>query len=416
MDTNGPLSPAAQKAAEAAAAEARSFTIQLWTLYAIGVLVTILRTYARIKAVGIRELTADDIFIWVAALLYTGQTVLGYSVGSVAHGLANNGMTDAQRLALTPDNPEFHMRVVGSKIQLAGWSVYSSLMLFLKLSVLVFYIRLTQGLGRRYRLQIWTGFFLVIGTFIASIAVILLSCLPLQRNWQIYPNPGNHCQPAISQTIVWTSFAASASTDLYLILIPLPMLWGSSLKLIKKIASSIVLGAGIFVLVSATLKTVFVTVDPVNGAQQAGEWGTREAFVAVFTTNLPMIFPLFKVWLRPMFGSALRSTQKAYMIHDGSQTIGGGGTSRTGKRNTRGPSSSKQLTSNLSTNDSQEHMVQQQDIPLQSFAVSGGGDLPLNTRGAYKPNVVYVSTEVDMVNEPASTSGDDKRGRGYENW
>ena len=38
------------------------------------------------------------------------------------------------------------------------------------------------------------------------------------------------------------------------------MLWGSTLKLFKKIASSIVLGAGIFVLVSATLKTIFIIV------------------------------------------------------------------------------------------------------------------------------------------------------------
>lgn len=38
------------------------------------------------------------------------------------------------------------------------------------------------------------------------------------------------------------------------------MLWGSSLKMIKKIASTIVLGAGIFVLVCATLKSVFVLV------------------------------------------------------------------------------------------------------------------------------------------------------------
>jgi hypothetical protein len=38
------------------------------------------------------------------------------------------------------------------------------------------------------------------------------------------------------------------------------MLWGSTLRPFKKIASSIVLGAGIFVLVCATLKSVFVLV------------------------------------------------------------------------------------------------------------------------------------------------------------
>jgi hypothetical protein len=41
-------------------------TVELWTLYAIGVSITFLRTYARISAVGIRELHVDDYLIWLA--------------------------------------------------------------------------------------------------------------------------------------------------------------------------------------------------------------------------------------------------------------------------------------------------------------------------------------------------------------
>ncbi|KAI0446131.1 hypothetical protein F4803DRAFT_505714 [Xylaria telfairii] len=409
MSANDSPDPAAAAAAaEAAAAAARAFNIQLWTLYSIGVLVTILRTYARIKAVGIRNLLADDLLAWIAILFYTSQTVLGYNVGAIAHGLANNGMTDAERAALSPNDPEYQIRIIGSKIQIAGWSVYSSLMCFLKLSVLAFYIRLTEGLGRRYRLQIWLGFGLVIGTFIASIAAVLFSCLPIDRNWQIFPDPGNHCQPAISRPIVWTTYAGNVITDIYLILIPLPMLWATSLKLIKKIASSIVLGAGIFVLVSATLKTVFVIVDPVNGAQLAGEWGTREAFVAVFTTNLPMIFPLIKNWLSPIFGSSIWSTQKGSTAHKGTTTIGG--SSKGGKRNIQGSRSANMLSTKLSTTESQEHMVQ--EIPLQGLKVSGEpGTHP------YAPNAVYITNQIDVVHEDVSGhNGDQKSQHIHENW
>lgn len=43
------------------------------------------------------------------------------------------------------------------------------------------------------------------------------------------------------------------------------MLWKSTLKLPKKLASSVLLGAGIFVLVCAILKTYFVlAVGPLN--------------------------------------------------------------------------------------------------------------------------------------------------------
>ena len=40
--------------------------VELWTLYAIAVSFTFLRTYARISAVGIREFHVDDWLIWFA--------------------------------------------------------------------------------------------------------------------------------------------------------------------------------------------------------------------------------------------------------------------------------------------------------------------------------------------------------------
>lgn len=46
--------------------------------------------------------------------------------------------------------------------------------------------------------------------------------------------------------------------------------------------------------------------DPVNGAQKAGSWAVRETFVAVVTSNLPMISPLIARCFRPIIGS-LRS-------------------------------------------------------------------------------------------------------------
>lgn len=65
MSSNGEMSPEAQAAAEAAAAAAfREFAIELWTLFGVGAAVTILRTYARIKAVGLKHLRLDDVFVW----------------------------------------------------------------------------------------------------------------------------------------------------------------------------------------------------------------------------------------------------------------------------------------------------------------------------------------------------------------
>lgn len=63
------MDPAAAEAAAAAAAAAmRSFTIEAWTLLAVGILITMLRTYSRIRSVGIRGLQADDYLVWVGAV------------------------------------------------------------------------------------------------------------------------------------------------------------------------------------------------------------------------------------------------------------------------------------------------------------------------------------------------------------
>lgn len=64
----------------------------------------------------------------------------------------------------------------------------------------------------------------------------------------------------MAKPIVWVTFVSSVITDLYLLAVPLPMLWGTSLRLAKKLAVTAVLGAGIFVLVCSLLKTVFVEI------------------------------------------------------------------------------------------------------------------------------------------------------------
>lgn len=72
---------AAAAAAQAAAAAAMlQFTIEAWTLLSIGLVVTMLRTYARVKAVGFKGLQADDYLVWVGAVSdISSHLVLGES-------------------------------------------------------------------------------------------------------------------------------------------------------------------------------------------------------------------------------------------------------------------------------------------------------------------------------------------------
>ncbi|KAB8265817.1 hypothetical protein BDV32DRAFT_115916 [Aspergillus pseudonomiae] len=366
--------------------------VELWTLYSVGVAITLLRTYARYRAVGWKQFAADDYLVWVGILFYTAQTALAYSVSSVAHGLANSGMTDAQRASLSVDDSEYYQRVVGSKIQVAGWATYVALIASLKLSMMAFYVRLTNGLGPRYRIPVWAGFALVIGSFLASIIVILAACRPFHKYWQIYPDPGNTCQPAISKATIWVTFIANIITDPYLIFIPIPMLWKSSLRLIKKIATTVVLGAGVFVLVCATLKSVFLITDPLNGAEIANSWGTRETFVAVVTTNLPMIFHLFRSWLNVLFGSAFQSTEKTSYK---SPCIGGSEFTGRNYRSRRGPPSVNPIT-NMTFSESKERIVE--DVKMQNMHIYSE---PVADSTLFKG--IVVSNQIEVTHETRSS-------------
>lgn len=73
------------------------------------------------------------------------------------------------------------------------------------------------------------------------------------------------CQPAVSNQIVWVCYAFNVTTDMYLLSIPLPMLWSSRLKTWKKLGLVFLFSGGIFVMVCGTLRAVIiVTVRPLS--------------------------------------------------------------------------------------------------------------------------------------------------------
>ncbi|KAK0715575.1 hypothetical protein B0H67DRAFT_490425, partial [Lasiosphaeris hirsuta] len=274
------------------------FVTEAFTLLGIGLLFIGLRLYVRITTVGWKDLQADDYLMVVAAIAYSVETALAYSVGAYWKGLANNAMTDEERRLLNPSSEEYMLRVNGSKTQVAGWSTYTFLLWVIKAAMCTFYLRLTEGL--EFKMRIHIGFGLIVSTWLAVLFSILFGCMPFEKNWQIYPDPGNFCQPAISKIDIFVTVVLNVVTDLYLLSIPIPMLWRASIKPVKKAGLILLFSGGAFVTMAGILRCVLILTNPVNGAQQAGSWAVRETFVAVVTSNLPMVFPLVKRWGRPL--------------------------------------------------------------------------------------------------------------------
>lgn len=148
--------------------------------------------------------------------------------------------------------------------------------------------------------------------------------------------------------------------------------------------------------------------DPINGAQLAGEWGTREAFTSVVTTNLPMIFPLLKTWLKPLFGSALSSTRTTPKYPAGFRTIGGGDPESSGLGQRRKPttSSKKHTTDSVSFSASDECIVS--NVKMQNLEIySRPGE---STKG------IMVSNEFQIAEDKVSQNGDQKVKHVHEPW
>ncbi|KAL7957718.1 hypothetical protein V8C34DRAFT_285067 [Trichoderma compactum] len=402
--SSAPPDPAALAAAAAAL---HRFTVEAFTLLAVGIAITVLRTFARVRFAGWRGLSGDDYLAWLAILFYIAETCLAYSVGNAANGLANNNMTDDQRAALSPDDPEYRLRVLGSKIHIAGWSTYSTLLWTLKASLLIFYIRLTDGLARHYRIRIYIGFAFLAASYVVVALNLYLSCRPFHKLWQIYPDPGNVCHPAVSNQIIWVYWAFNVTTDLYIISIPLPMLWAITLTPWRKIRLIFLFSSGLFVVVCATLRCALIVLDTANGAQLAGYWAVRETFVAVVTSNLPMIVPMLKMLIGPFIGSILSSRRSTQKLEDATPkdlvTFGGSSKSWRG----RGPPTANPIT-NITINESEEHIVK--DIRMQDLKVWSDGHNESQQLGTNDDNRnIRKHIEIDIVSVDHHLSHDQKQ-------
>ncbi len=144
---------------------AENFIAEAFSLLAIGLIVIALRWVSRLMTVGFTNLAFDDYLMIVAGVretcclpgvdgpsqrlidriqaLYSAETALAYFVGAKWHGLANNSMTPEERATLSPDSPKYKLIVGGSKNQICGWMVYTSLLWTLKTCMLIFFSRLT---------------------------------------------------------------------------------------------------------------------------------------------------------------------------------------------------------------------------------------------------------------------------------
>ena len=72
------------------------------------------------------------------------------------------------------------------------------------------------------------------------------------------------CQPAVSNQIIWLFLSCNVATDLYVLSIPIPMLWSANMKPLKKMGLMVLFSGGLVVIACAILRVVLLVAVRAN--------------------------------------------------------------------------------------------------------------------------------------------------------
>ncbi|OKL61462.1 hypothetical protein UA08_03087 [Talaromyces atroroseus] len=292
---------------------AASSDVEAFTLLSLALAFIIVRIYVRWDLVGPKHFQLDDYLMPLAGLAFTGETIAAYLVVAQFDGLTNSYMTPEERAALDPKSKEYYDRIWGSKIQVIGWSLYVMVLWLVKFSLAGFYSRLTTGL-MQFQSRVHIAYALLAVTYLATALSLILSCQPMRKFWQINPDPGNKCQPTISKVYVAVALTFDISTDLFLLSIPLPLLWRVNISMKRKISLMALFSGGVFVIAAGMIRAIVILTSGPDGAVSGSKWACRETFVSIVLSNLPIISPLIrtcanKIGLSVLFSSTGRPSR-----------------------------------------------------------------------------------------------------------
>lgn len=166
--------------------------------------------------------------------------------------------------------------------------------------MLIIYSRLTLGLQVRKMLGYLAGYVLV--GWISTQIAFFSACRPFSGYWAM-PPPNPQCTTLEHYAIVQGCF--NISSDILMLSIPLPLITKLNVPLKQKSVLLLIFSMGIFVIIAALLTKIFNLTNVWDPSYML--WYVREASVAVYVSNLPLIWPMLREWFPTLKALAPRS-------------------------------------------------------------------------------------------------------------
>jgi hypothetical protein len=153
----------------------------------------------------------------------------------------------------------------------------------LKLTISEFLKRLTTNIWRSsHELLLQLIYYYLAATFIAVLIADLAECNPVTHYWQVVPDPGPQCRQAFVQLI--TMAVANVTTDLLLIVFPIPIIISSQMSLKRKVQLTTLFCLS-FIPVGITLYRVPNIIASAGSQQNRSLWASIEILFATAVAN-----------------------------------------------------------------------------------------------------------------------------------
>ncbi|KNG86951.1 hypothetical protein ANOM_004212 [Aspergillus nomiae NRRL 13137] len=181
------------------------------------------------------------------------------------------------------------------KCMLAASVIYVPALAFAKLALLMLYYRLLQATHPLYVYTIYAVGFVIAGYSIALPLALIFGCSPIQKSWDItiagscINTSGVYLATAITNTI----------SDVTLILLPIPIVWGLRLSIIQKVGVLCMFGVG-FLTTSISIVRLATLMPLVTSQDQTHDIALAAVFINIEANTIIICgsFPYLRQFLR----------------------------------------------------------------------------------------------------------------------
>ncbi|KAE8381292.1 hypothetical protein BDV26DRAFT_278872 [Aspergillus bertholletiae] len=257
-----------------------------------------MRIYTKVRLM--RRFWWDDVCLIIAWVFSIGtQAVILYGFGHAGYGI---------HLSQLPVSVLSTYR----KCMLAASVIYVPALAFAKLALLMLYYRLLKATHPVYVYIIYVVGFIIAGYSIALDLALIFGCSPIQKSWDVTITTGS----CINTSGVYLATAITNTvSDVVLILIPIPIVWGLQLPFIQKVGVICMFGVGflttsISIVRLATLMPLVTSQDQTHQISLAALFIDIEANCIIICGALPYLRQFLRYHAPQLIDYSLSSRRK----------------------------------------------------------------------------------------------------------